>query len=254
MRYNRAVIKSTYASQDEIPEALREHYVERDGTWQIDVDGSDTPALKRALEHERAERRRVNQEREQLRTKISELEEQRDAAAAKNTPADDAQAAAFQRRIEALEKLVQAEQQKAAQAEQRLAEQRITDTLRQAALDIGVEPTLVDDIISLPRIRSAWRIGETGDPVAYDGEQMRYSQRDPSRSMPAAEFLQTILKDNRSYFKPTNGAGTVPSPAPVRASGKVQISVADARDHQKWLRAKEAAVKAGQDGPVIVDQ
>jgi hypothetical protein len=52
-------LRQSYESQDEIPEPLREHYQDRDGTWYLQADPpiEDVSGLKTALNQERSLRR-----------------------------------------------------------------------------------------------------------------------------------------------------------------------------------------------------
>jgi len=51
-------LKAFYATQDEVPEALREYYVEKDGKFMLDAEGvEDVTGLKTALGKERTDRR-----------------------------------------------------------------------------------------------------------------------------------------------------------------------------------------------------
>jgi hypothetical protein len=80
-------LKPFYASQSDVPEALRSHYAEREGRWVLDVgaeDGwglEDVAGLKRALSEERKGRKEAEAK---LSTATSELDEARAGAGKAN--------------------------------------------------------------------------------------------------------------------------------------------------------------------------
>lgn len=259
-------LKLRYDTQDEIPESLRDHYAERDGGWQLDVDGDVAgDKLKRALEAERKDRARAFAERDALRKQLEEVQAQREAAKSDSmpkTPPDTEdvkrqltqQAALFDDRIKAMELHLKQEQERRAASEQKLAESRIEERIRNGALSLGADPKMAEDLVQLPRIRRAFRLDESGEPMVYEGDTPRFSLKDPTKPMPAEEYLALQLKDTPGYFRPTTGAGAVGGlPGPKKAH-PVTITVADAADHAKWNRAMARARELGLGGPEIVEQ
>lgn len=58
-------LKAKYATQEEIPEALRENYKEFNGAWVLELDGGDDiPSLKGALDKEKNDHRTAKQKAE----------------------------------------------------------------------------------------------------------------------------------------------------------------------------------------------
>ena len=55
-----------FDSEDKIPEALKEHYVELNGKWVPDVEREDNSKLKSAAEHEKDQRKEMGKKLEAL--------------------------------------------------------------------------------------------------------------------------------------------------------------------------------------------
>lgn len=205
-------LKRTVTTLDDVIEAHRALYVARDGVFVLDVEGDDglVPAAK--LNEFRDSNRRLNAELKAANEKLATYDGIDPAAAraalaahSQDDPAKpNAQTAAAMRRIEALEQAIKSEQDKAKAAEERLAQTRISDVLREAARQIGVHAEMIDDVIQLPAIRGAWRLNERGETVAVDGDQPIYG-KDAVKPITAAEFLQSRL--HKVYFAPSTGGG-----------------------------------------------
>jgi hypothetical protein len=249
-------LKAQYESADEIPEGLRDYYVQRDGKFVLDLDAADTAppdGLRKALDSERRVRAEEERRRKAAESQIAELKAQVEAAAKakpdRDAAGDDlqrqlgAQKKAYDERLAALERAVQAESERRASAEKRLADKAISDTLRSAAIELGIPSSIVDDVVSHPRIAAPWKLSDEGTPLLYDGDQLRYSLKDPSRPMTAAEYLADVAK---GYLPPSSGAGARGSSStPPR--GQITLSRSAAKDINAYQRAKEAATKAGQE-------
>lgn len=244
-------LRPKYDSPTDIPETLKEHYVERDGAWCLALEGSDNGGpdltkLKRAIESERrmksevtVQRDEANKAVEALQAKLAELE-----GKVHDPDKPNAQTQAALKRIEALETAIKAEQDKAKAAEERLAQTRISDLLRQAAQKIGVHPEMIDDVIQLPSVRNAWMLDpDTGNPIAKQGQEPIFGK--DAMPISAAEFLQQKL--NKAYIQPSSGAGATGGGRTAAGSFVVQRGA----DHATYMRMKQAAEKAGQTLQVV---
>jgi hypothetical protein len=247
-----AKLTRSYDTADLVPEAFRDYYVERDGKFQLELDaesgGDDLAKVKRALDSERRVRANEEKQRKELEIKLAELE-----ANPPKGDADDSRVKAWQKRIETLEAAVKAADDKSAAAERRLADTRIAEALRAAAIKIGVEAKAVEDVIMLPYVRSPWKLDENGRPQAFDGESLLYSEKRPDQPIPADEFLAAQLKDKPHYFPPSSGANTAGSSGTRHNGQQFVISRADAKESAKYEAGQAAAKAAGKEFVVAAD-
>lgn len=249
--------KRIYDAQDDIPEPLRDYYVERDGKWHADLDSDgpvpDVTKLTRALESERRLRAAEEKKRKELDARIAEMEAQRNAPPPDppgSTLAPDiqkqleAQKRAYDERLKVLEESIKSEQVQRVNAEKRLAEERFLDDVRRAALPF-VHEDAIDDVIN--RVRPAVKFSDDFQPTLYDGETPLLSLKTPGAPMPVDEFvIDRVLKSAKHLLKPTSGAGVQGSASSYGAGGVV-LTRAQAKDASLYARAKERAEKAGQE-------
>lgn len=253
-------LKAVLETLDDLPAELRplaeQLYVARGGKYVLNTE--DEPLAdsgRRALDNERRLRAEAVKQAEAMRQQMAELEaKMNDASRTKpaETPAaggtDDiqkqlaSQKAEFDRNLQRLEKALGEERGVREKAESRLAETKIVDALRQAALDAGVLDTAIPDAIN--RARQVWRMGENGEPAPYDGEAVIYSHKDPTRPMSPREHLDTILRDAPHLLRPSGGGGAQGG-ASARASGVITVSRSDLRDAATYQRVQEQAAKSG---------
>lgn len=80
-----AKLKTILETLDDVPENLHEFYVEKDGKFVLDLDGTDShpdvAALKNALERQKTERRKVADELTKLKDRLAKIPEDFDADA-----------------------------------------------------------------------------------------------------------------------------------------------------------------------------
>jgi len=220
-------LKAVLEKLEDAPEAVRSFYEERDGKFHLALEGDSgfVPASK--LHEFRDSNRKLNAELKAAAEKLKQYDgvDPDEYRKLKDTTSDDkpnGQAIALQKRIEALEASVKAEQEKASAAEQRLAQTKISDVLRKAAQKLGVHPEMIDDVIELPAIRGPWALDDKGNPVARDGDSVIYG-KDATAPIAPEEFLQGRLK--KAYLQPSNGAGSQGGNG--RPAGAKQVRRAD---------------------------
>jgi len=259
-------IPKQFEKEDQIPDGLKQFYVAKDGRFVLDVDGddeapsgdaADVSKIVRALEHERKQRADAVKERESLRGKVSELEQALKTAASLQGSNDSktsdigdelkkqllAQKSQYDEQIRQLSSKIDEERKGRETAETRLSEGKILDLLREASNKVGIRSEAVFDAIN--RAKPYWRINkDTQEPMPYDGEMPLYGTKDPTRPMPADEFMERIAKEAPHLLKPSTGTGAQGSTA---AGGQkaYQISRLDAKDPIKYRAARDAADKAG---------
>src|ERR1043165_650499 len=69
-------VPQTFPTQADIPEILREHYVERDGLWRLQTDPAieDVSGLKAALQSERDIRRKAETSLNEMKIRFEGIE------------------------------------------------------------------------------------------------------------------------------------------------------------------------------------
>lgn len=243
------------AGYEALEPTRRELYVEKDGKWILDaeVPPGSTDAAMRALEHERKQRADAVRARDDGAQKLATLQAELDALRAKSTeapPADQTQKEAerlrreYDDRIKAVESKLAKAEEKAAAAETRLAETSITDTLRAAAIDAGIDPERVEDLITLPRFRSPWKYHE-GSPTVFDGEMPRLDPDKAGANMTAKSYVREFLKENKGWQPPSSGSGATGANRANGTPAAHVITRAQAENVDSYRTAKATAEKAG---------
>ena len=205
--------KFSYPNQTEVPEALREFYVEKDGKYVIDIEGAvaaerlaefrdknitltkEIDVLKKTWEGFEPD------EVKELIAKKAEIEgakiKSESEFQAKLKERTDAMKAESDKKIAELEKAK-------AENEARLAEVIIDRALLDEGNKLGLRPEAADFLTTIGR--KTFRM-ENGVPVAYgpDGKQLFDTEANP---MKIATFVADIAKKNAFAFKESSGAGS----------------------------------------------
>lgn len=201
------MLKFIYSKQDEIPEALREHYTESNGKWVLNCEGAAPSAkvdefrqnnieLKKKLDRFKdvdPEKYRELLDREASfeapratdKTKVEELVAKRTAQMAAD---HDKALSATKADNESL------------RAE--LARLQIDGAVTSAASEFGLRSSASEDVIS--RARSVWRLGDDGKPVAMNGDEKIYGRAGEPISM--KEWVETLSKSAPHLFEPNGGS------------------------------------------------
>ena len=224
-------LKAVLTSQDEfnaLPEAMREHYTEQDGTWGLALDGptrqeaalgakvNEFRDTNIALSRERDEARRTVEETKQqlAAVDLDEFQRLKDAQATLDkkgvkTPADIDQL--VQQAVASAVKPMQDQLQAAAEREQaahaRLAQESFTRLVTEQASRAGVRPEALPDVIGrasqngfVMQEGQAVVLGEHGVPKA--------STEHPGESFSLGEWLMGLKRDGGAHlFKPSVGSG-----------------------------------------------
>jgi hypothetical protein len=215
-------LKAILESLDEVPEAHRELYVEKDGRFQLDVEGV---VPQERFKEFRDNNIRLMKEREDLQKKLasySDVDPQTYQEAIKKLQAFDDKKMLDEGKVEELltirterlrndyENQIKAFQKKLAELESHsttlgaeLAKERIDGRLREVAGRVGIEETALPDLIN--RGRQVWRLVE-GEPVAMQGEQLIYG-KDPAKPISMEEWADGLADQAPHLFKASTGGG-----------------------------------------------
>jgi hypothetical protein len=243
-----------------LPDWAREYYA-ADGTGfkllvQTVPRGEDISGLKSALEKERGSRRDAERLASEIRAQydgidpkdVKAMQERLEGIKDKHLYDDkglDAvigeRTTGYRTRISDLEREVQAKNAAIAQAESRAKMQRIETILRQQISESGVAPYAVPD--ALHRLAGVFTDLDNDVPIARrDTGDIMYGA-DAVRPYTPLEHLTKLKQDAPHFWPSSNGAGRGTPSNGVPTSQ--QITIDDARDHQKWTAASQAAAKAG---------
>lgn len=252
--------KLTFESKEAVPEGLRDHAVEVDGKWSVgvvpesfrdknisllrekDALGGVLGKIKEVVGHDDVDK---------LQAELAEL---RDTAQkvkdGKLTAKGDVEAAVNQRIAEkeaALQAQIKAAADRAKAAEERGAgfEQRWKSTMVDTAVTMaviaegsGVNPASLPDILN--RARGVFRVKDTGELVAMQGDNVLYGA-DGETSMQPKEWLAKLLKDAPYFAKSSVGGGaTGDGSKGVHDTGLSQDAWNKLSPREKLIRARKA--------------
>jgi len=141
----------TFATREEIPEAFREEYIEKEGKWVPNVE--DVSGLKSALERQKEEAR-------QAKARAKELEELQKAKAAGIT---DEQLAKLRQEIAAEKAPLE---EKVAKYEQELRTLKLDSRIKSLLGEAGANPARLDALLKLTLDR--FDLSEQGTPIVKD--------------------------------------------------------------------------------------
>lgn len=256
--------KLTKEEHAALPDAVKALYVEKDGTFVLDVDDVDNfpqvGGLKSALDKEREEVKKAKKEHQETIDKYKDIdpEKARQAqeelqklndkklldegkveellkARTERMKADyETKIAAFNAKIGGLEKQVSA-------SEGRLSEVLIDNALRTAAVKAKVRPAAVDDVIL--RGQRIWGL-KNGAPIPMKGDQVLYG-KDPNQAMTMDEWIGGLATEAPHLFEPSSGGGTTNQNAGNSGGKTIHLSREEAKDPAKYRAARDKAVKEG---------
>lgn len=202
------MIKKSYATEAEIPESLKDSYIEKDGKWVIQIEGMVDSSR---LQEFRDENIRLKQEAEKFRgidpEKYAALTaKEKDLEDGKLIKKDGFDAAVQQRVAEAkaaAEKALAEANQKAQDALAQLQKQQMAVALRDAGAKYGLRKEAAADLEL--RGTTTLRLVD-GKLIAHDvsGTPLYDSDANP---MTHEKWVEKLTKEAPHLFEPSQGAG-----------------------------------------------
>jgi len=259
--------KLTKDEHAKLPDALKEHYVERDGAFVLDADGlEDAGSLRSALEKERKERAAAQRQHRELLDKIGDMDPEQARAAVKKLheleekglldagkveevikARTDAMQKDHANQIAGFKKQVEERDAQISTLTKSFTDLTIKSDLTPLFLKKGGRPEALEDAIARMTMLGVdgvrWAMKD-GAIVALAGDQIKYG-KDPQKPMSFDEGLELLASKAPHLFQPSSGAGAGGGSGAGGAGG-FTISREDARNPQKYQAAKDAAAKAGQ--------
>ena len=224
-----------YKSQDEIPEALREHYVEKDGVWIPETENanSDVATLRRTLDNVRQEHKQFKAKFEDVDLdEYAEMRKQQAALRDKKLIEEGKheellktrlaeQAADFEARIGKLQKQLEG-------ANTEILDFKIMTPAQKAATENGIvsAPGAVDFITHL--VKQRFTI-ENGEIVGRD-EQGQLLVNDRGERLGISDYVSSLRPqpEYQPFFQQPKGSGDTPqgngTGAPVKRGNVLLVA------------------------------
>lgn len=231
-------LKGFFDSQDEAPAFLREHVVERDGKWVLEVEGYVT---KDVLDGFRTNNRQLKQEGDKLKKDLEGLQSQLSEVQGKYKDIDieeyhtlKASPTDTQRQIAEAEKRFQAkfdamaegERQARKQAEESLNTEKIRAEVAKVGSKMGVLPTALSN---LQRDATDTFGMVEGLPQPLHKGEPRFSEKSPSKYMDVEEWVETQVPIHPEYFGTSTGGGAAGGLGGRSPHGRGVIAASDSR-------------------------
>jgi hypothetical protein len=207
-------LKFTLPSKSEIPAELQSHYVEREGSFVLDVDGA---VEKSRLDELRNSNAALTREREEFKKRFEGIdpdevrkltEEKRKLEEAQQLKAGELEKV-LEARVKSvrtdLEKQVRSLAEERDSLNSRLTTIQIDQGILAAATKRGLRPTALPDITA--RARTIFRL-VNGVPTAFesDGQTVR-AGKDRVSPMTLEEWIETQVSEAPHLFEPSSGGG-----------------------------------------------
>lgn len=218
-------LRQSYSASAEVPDALREHYVEKEGRWllQTDPPSEDVGGLKSALEKERTLRRDGEKELTNLKVKFEGIEPDEVTKLRERVRGLDDSEVYDKQGIEALvtkrtqtmkdehARVLSVKDRENAQLKDtnasldtRWRADRIKTALLDAATKAGVAKHALSDAVA--RGMSVFvALDDDGVPIAKNGEDVRYG-KDGVKPLSPDEWIAS-LKPDAPHLWPTSSGG-----------------------------------------------
>ncbi len=239
-------LKAKVAKLDEVPEAFRGAYVEKDGSHVLDaekleaIEWDDKEELAGALENERKERKRLKGEVD----KFAGLDPERARLAQKKL--DDLEAKELmdkgefdrllKKRSDEYGEKETAFQQQLEKLTGELTRFKLTDKVRAAALAAGVIPEDIEDVLTLTSPR--FKLGDKDQIVVLDKDG-------DESTLTLEKYFGEEFKTQRPKFYTASGAGGSGAPAGGSGGGGGGAVKTVSRRDQAAMNANVEEIAAG---------
>lgn len=247
-------LKKSVVSLTDVEEPLRALYIEKDGQFVLDVEGStEDTKLTSALEKERKARGDAEKALNSLKRQLGDLDPAKAREALKtiaeleekNLLGEGKFEEAVAKRVERIaaesKAHVDALTLEKTKLSNQLEELLIDNSIRSVATKAGVLPTAIEDAVLYGK--TVWRLKD-GAPVPMKGEEIIFGKV-PNQPLTMEEWISERATDRAHWFGPSSGGGA-PGSSPARHVGSVVTLSRDrAKDPVAYRAAKEQAEKAG---------
>jgi len=270
-----------WATEEEIPEALREFCVQSGSGWVLDVEqgegersAADVQRALAARDNAKAERDKLGRELAELKEllgdlDIAQLPEVIDAYTSREggdgNSGGDANAA--QTRLKALEREKATLEREAKRlqdvtkdleaADQRhkslISQLTIEHGLTKAFQESGARPDAIPYLVK--SAQDSWELNENNEPTPYsvvDGGTKIVATGPDGKPLTMEAQAKAMLAQYDFAVLPSNGSNARHQPGTGPGGGHT-ITASEARDNSRYLAAKENAAKAGAELMIVAD-
>jgi len=206
-------LKTVVDSLEAVPEPLREHYVEENGSFVLAHDGNDR------IKEFRENNISLKKQAEELQTKLknydgvdpekyrelTELERQkRDKELIEKGDVETLLNERLASERTTYQKQLDAINTELTKTRGELVATKVTDTLKTAAANAGVRPEAMDDVVRLAS--GNWELRE-GTPTLVQNGEVVLSKEKPGEPMAMGEYFKSMLHEKPFYFQTSAGSG-----------------------------------------------
>lgn len=208
---------------EDAPEALRDQYVEKDGKFQLQVEGiEDTSNLKSALQKEREQRKEFEKKLGEAAKQLQQFEgfnvddmkelmkrfqNDEEMKLIKEGKIDEVVNRRTEKYRQSVEVQLEAERNKTKTAEERIKsyEQRVLDEqIRAAASKAGIHAHAVDD--ALFRARNLFKLNDEGVAIQTGADGKPVLGKDGHTLFSPTEWLES-MKESAPHWFPVQASG-----------------------------------------------
>ena len=261
-------LKAVLTSLDGVDEGLHALYREENGKYVLDLDDNDikshpsTGPLSRALERERAAAREAAEKAKALEEQFGDLDPEaaREAIKAMREQGEkelmdegkieeliqqrtERMRQDFERQIAAKDKALEDARGSAESLTSQLADIRIYDAVKDAALSKGARKEALTDIAN--RAREIWRL-EDGKPVARQRGDENPIHGKSGDLLTIDEWVDSLSSEAGYLFEPNSGGGASGGDQSRAPTGGVkQITPGQAGNFLEQIASGEAVINRG---------
>jgi len=237
----------TFEKAEDVPEAVRGGYIEREGKWV--PDDSDVAGLKASQRTLLAEKKAAAEERDRLKAVIGDRKPEDVAELLKQHALSEEErqkkAGEFDKLIEKRVNETKAEYEKrlaeALPYKQKYEDRELDIAIRDACTKAKVTPEDVEDVVTLVKSKGRIKLDEkTGKPVVYDADG------DPTGLTVEKFFAETFKTERPRYYQPAGGSGggsNGGNPTRKGGDGAIILTAEEGKDVQKYRAARAEAEK-----------
>lgn len=251
-RNGESKVKRFYDKKEDIPKGLEEHYVERNGRWELNVDGmvpqEDLDAEKRKVDEFRSnnvslqdklkdlegKKYLTTEEQEEYENLKKQDQELKDKDLIDAGKIDEVVAQRTERMKNQYENQITALTTRAEKAEaaEKNYKGRLSSVLVEAEVgrtlsNLGIQPVkgALKDIVA--RAGGVWQVNEDGELVALDGKGAAIYGSEANKLLTMGEWAATTAKEAPYLFMKSEGSGGDGGKGQRGDDGQVTISASD---------------------------
>jgi len=277
-------LKRIVDSIEDIPEALRDAYVERDGKYHLDAEPGDgeknAEDVRKALQARDAERRKSQERQQRLEeleaklkgidldrlpealdalSKVDEIEDQKlvdekrfEELAEKKF---QRQIAELNRKIETLTHAAQEQQSKYETLFSDFRNVRVNEAIGKELIAAGIDPDFLDAATMM--LSKSWEIDpETRQPVPIEfinnGQDKVTATGADGNALTMKESSLNFIRERPKWALQSHGSGSAHQSS-ANGNGQYRITEAEAQDFTKYKAAKDRAAKAGAELEIVAN-